>query len=78
MNQLKINIPEDIAIIAFDDHEVFNIYAPSITAVAQPIKKLARQSINALLNMLDTNGTSKISEKIEVPAKLIIRDSTGV
>lgn len=78
MNQLKIRTPEDLAIVAFDDHEVFNIYSPSITAVAQPIKKLARQSINALLNMLDTNGSSKMSEKIEVPAELIIRDSTSV
>lgn len=76
MNQLKIHIPDGIAIVAFDDHEVFNIYSPSITAVAQPIKKLALQSINVLLNMLNAKGDSKKTEKIEVAAKLIVRDST--
>ncbi len=76
MNQLKINTPGGIAIVAFDDHEVFNIYSPSITAVAQPIKKLALQSINALLNMLNAKRDSRKTEKIEVAAALIIRDST--
>ncbi|MBB5440263.1 LacI family transcriptional regulator [Pedobacter sp. AK017] len=76
MSQLNINIPEDIAMVVFDDHEVFNIYSPSITAVAQPIKKLAMQSIHALLKMLDPKGDSNKPEQVVVPAELLVRDST--
>lgn len=78
LNQLEMRTPEDVAIVAFDDHEVFNIYSPTITAVAQPIKKLAQQSINALLKMLDAKASTQTIEKIEVAAELIIRDSTQV
>ncbi|MNJ87361.1 HTH-type transcriptional regulator DegA [compost metagenome] len=78
LNQLKMRTPENVAVVAFDDHEVFNIYSPTITAVAQPIKKLAQQSINALLKMLDAKASPQTLEKIEVAAELIIRDSTQV
>ncbi|MBE9601529.1 LacI family DNA-binding transcriptional regulator [Pedobacter sp. MC2016-24] len=78
LNQLKMHTPQDVAIVAFDDHEVFNIYSPTVTAVAQPIKKLAQQSINALLKMLDAKDGTQTLEKIEVAAELIIRDSTKV
>lgn len=78
LNQLKMRTPENVALVAFDDHEVFNIYSPTITAVAQPIKKLAQQSINALLKMLDAKASTQTLEKIEVAAELIIRDSTQV
>lgn len=78
MNQLKLQIPDDIAIVAFDDHEIFNIYSPTVTAVAQPIKKLARQSINALLKMLDPKSSPKGPQKIVVSAELIVRDSTTI
>ncbi|WP_228098817.1 LacI family DNA-binding transcriptional regulator [Pedobacter sp. MC2016-24] len=77
INELKMSTHKDLALVAFDDHEVFNIYSPSITAVAQPIRKLARQSINAFLKMLDADGRSNNAEKIEVPAELMIRYSTG-
>lgn len=78
LNQLKMRTPENVAVVAFDDHEVFNIYSPTITAVSQPIKKLAQQSINALLKMLDAKASPQTLEKIEVAAELIIRDSTQV
>ncbi|HMI01148.1 MAG TPA: substrate-binding domain-containing protein [Pedobacter sp.] len=76
LNQLNLKIPEDIAIIGFDDHEIFNIYKPSITAVAQPLMELANQSINALLNMMNSKKTGENPQKIIVKADLIIRDST--
>lgn len=75
LNQLKIKTPEDIAVVAFDDHDVFNIYSPTITAVCQPINELARESIRILLHEL-SGGQPKIIQKTIVPAKLIERDST--
>jgi len=77
MNQLQLKTPDDIAIIAFDDHNVFDIYSPTVTAVAQPIDELARQSINVLLNQLDAKKSAKISQKIVVSANLIKRGSTS-
>lgn len=78
LNQLGYNIPKDMAIIAFDDHQVFDFYPPTITAVAQPISELAKQSIKVLLNMLDKPKEQRQVQKVIVPAHFIIRDSTAV
>jgi LacI family transcriptional regulator len=76
LNQLKLKTPDDLAVIAFDDHQVFDIYSPTITAVAQPIDELARQSIRILLNELSAEKSVKITQKTVVSAKLIEREST--
>ncbi len=76
LNQLKLKTPDDIAIVAFDDHDVFNIYSPSITAVAQPINELAKESIRILLDELRGRKINRTAQKMVVQAKLIVRDST--
>jgi len=78
LNQLGYKIPGTMAIIAFDDHQVFDFYAPTITAVAQPISELARQSIKVLLSMLDKPKEHRQIQKVIVPAHFIIRDSTSL
>lgn len=69
-----LKIPHDIAVVAFDDHDVFDIYTPSITAVAQPIPEMAQQLIDILLN--DIKSKKRTIQQKVVPAKLILRDST--
>lgn len=76
LGKLKFKIPQDMAVIAFDDHQAFDIYTPTITAVAQPIDELAKKSIHTLLNMLNSQSTIYKKEKVIVPANLIVRDST--
>lgn len=74
IQDLGLNIGKDMAVIAFDDHDVFDIYNPPITAINQPIKEMSNQLINVLLEEIE--GKSTTLQKIIVPAKLIIRDST--
>jgi LacI family transcriptional regulator len=76
LNLLHLKTPDDIAVVAFDDHQVFDIYSPTITAVSQPLDELARQSIEILLSQLGDKKSAKISQKTVVSAKLIEREST--
>lgn len=76
LNQLNLKTPDDIAVVAFDDHSVFDIYSPTITAVAQPINELAKHSIGILLDNLTGINPSVKSTKIVVSAKFIERQST--
>ncbi len=75
LNSIGLKIPEDIAVIAFDDHEVFDFYSPRITAMAQPIDELARQSIRVLLEMLNSSLSDRKIEKVVVSGRLMSRDS---
>lgn len=74
INKLKIKIPEDIAIVAFDDQEFFKIYNPSITAVSQPIKDISIKLIDILLQKMES--IDKPIEKVILPTNLIIRNSS--
>lgn len=76
LNQLNLKTPQDIAVVAFDDHDAFDTYLPTITAVAQPINALAKETIGILLNELNAVPAEKVLQQKIVPAKLIKRDST--
>lgn len=76
INKLGLDIPGDISIISFDDHEVFNICNPSISAVSSPLDKLAISLFETLLDKLENkNGLQDFTQTIIRP-ELILRGST--
>ncbi len=74
INQLKLSIPNDLAVISFDDHVAFDLHNPPITAITQPIEIMAEQLINILLSKLAF--TNKQTHQIILPGLLIHRNST--
>lgn len=77
LEALKINrsnIGKDIAVISFDDHDLFRLYNPTITAVAQPIAEMTKQAMNTLLKQMNSNTLT--AKKIVVRSDLIIRESS--
>ena len=76
LNELKLRVPEDIAVIAFDDHDVFNIYNPSISAIAQPLDEMAKQLFKMLLDKLENRVRLKDLSKVIIQPELILRGST--
>jgi LacI family transcriptional regulator len=76
IKNLGLAIPDDIAVIGFDDNTHFNLFTPSITAVAQPIKEIAEEVVQQLLNALSNERESKIRRMVMLPIKLIVRNSS--
>ena len=76
INELGLNVPKDISIIAFDDHDVFNIYNPSISAIAQPLDEMAKQLFKTLLDKLENKVRLKDLSKVIIQPELILRGST--
>ncbi len=77
ISQLKLSIPQDIAIVSFDDHDLFRIHKPGITVVAQPIEKIAQTVIDTLLNRLQNSSfTTQPTELITLSTTLISRESS--
>jgi LacI family transcriptional regulator len=73
---LKYNIPEDIGIVVFDDHYLFKLFTPSITAIAQPIKEISEQVINLMLKSISGPKINKPVKKLIIPTSLMIRGSS--
>lgn len=76
INESGLNIPGDISIIAFDDHDVFNIYNPSISAIAQPLDEMAKQLFKTLLDKLENKVRLKDLTRVIIQPELILRGST--
>lgn len=62
------------AMVSFDDHTLFKLFRPSITAVSQPIEALASELISNLLAQLD--GKTKEIKQVSLPSELIVRESS--
>lgn len=70
-----LTIPDDLAVISFDDHVVFNLSRPSISAIVQPVEQIAEEVINTLLSRLDNPNHKK--KALELEASLLIRQSSS-
>lgn len=73
LNQLNISIPDDISVIGFDDIPTAAYYSPPLSTIAQDYVTLSKEIVSRLNKLV--SGEHKL-ESIEVPTKLIIRNTT--
>lgn len=78
MTQLKLKVPEDLAVISFDDHDIFELFATPVTAIAQPIEKIAHKVIGLLLDRLDPEKVSAEPREVVLKTKMKVRGSSVV
>lgn len=71
-----IRVPEDVAIVGFDDADWMQTTWPSITAVAQPVAALAERAVAALLTRVE-GGTGGFPVQHLEPCTMQIRQSAG-
>jgi DNA-binding LacI/PurR family transcriptional regulator len=68
-----IRVPEDVAIIGYDDIQLAKYSRPALTTVRQDLAKAGRLMVSKLLN--SSGGGEMISERL--PTDVIIRESCG-
>jgi len=76
INSLGLKVPTDLAVISFDDYDVFKLYSPPVTAIAQPIEEIADNVITVLLSRLNHTGDNKDIKAITLKTDLRIRNSS--
>ena len=78
---LKLPVPKKVAIVAFDDLEMFDIFLPPVTVLRQPIQELGRCAAELLFARLKApRGESVASDDSRnhvLPVELVIRRSCG-
>jgi LacI family transcriptional regulator len=75
IRQLGLSIPNDIAVVCFDDHELFSLYPPGITAIRQPIEEIAKTAVAILMSEMGQSDNTCHKKQVKLPAKLIERNS---
>jgi DNA-binding LacI/PurR family transcriptional regulator len=73
--QARRRVPEDVAVIGFDDSPVARVSRPSLSSVRQPIAELGHQSVALLFDQIaDPEGEPRHTI---VQAEIAIRESTA-
>ncbi|MFB7558479.1 LacI family DNA-binding transcriptional regulator [Streptomyces brevispora] len=67
-------IPDDVALIGFDDSAVARHMDPALTSVRQPIEEMGRAMTRVLLDLIA--GENAERSQIVLPTELIVRDSS--
>jgi LacI family transcriptional regulator len=75
LNEVKIKIPSDIAVVGFNRNDVFNLFYSPITYINQPIDQIAREAVDILIDKMKNGENSMKSTSIAEP-ELIIQNSS--
>jgi len=78
---LKLNVPKDVALVGFDDLQMFDIFLPPVTVVRQPLEDLGRRAAEMLLEQLHAPPRAEDAafevRNVVLPVELIVRRSCG-
>jgi DNA-binding LacI/PurR family transcriptional regulator len=74
IQEADLRVPEDVAVIGFDDLPIATQTKPALTTVRQPIAEKAAQATSVLLNLIEQRIEPPV--QILLPTQLIIREST--
>lgn len=74
LNQQKIEIPNQLAVIAFDKTEAFDLFYTTITYVNQPLSELGAEAVKLLNESIISKGSDKT---IFLKAELVKQKSTA-
>ncbi len=70
-----VRIPEDIAVVGFDDLHSQTSMVPKLTTIRQPIKRVGAMVVDTLIDIIE-NGVTP-ARRLILPTELVIRESCG-
>lgn len=75
LDQEGIRVPEDVAVVGFDDMLGFSLFRTPITVVAQPTQELGRLAVDLLFDRI--TEPDRPARTVRVPPELVVRRSCG-
>lgn len=75
INNMGKRIPEDIAVISFDDTTAYAVAKTSITAIKQPVEQMCKEAVRILMKSIDQSECKINPEQVILDASFIVRES---
>jgi LacI family transcriptional regulator len=73
-SELGVDVPEDLAVVGFDDIAIAGLIQPALTTVRQEMHAIGEAAAEALGQMIDDPETQPVRRI--VPTRLVVRSST--
>ena len=74
---LGVKMPSDIAFAGFDDFEMAEFTAPSLTVVRQHALEMGRIATSLLFDRIERGEMPKTGNRIVLPVEIVLRRSCG-
>lgn len=74
LKELKIKIPEEAAVVGFDNTYLCKITSPTLTSVSQPIDEIARLAIERMMEIIRHKTADCVRYQLET--RVVTREST--
>ena len=68
------SIPQDVAVVGFDDVQLASYITPTLTTVRAPIEEVGREAVRQLKRLIDGQPVEPLTL---LPTELVIRESCG-
>lgn len=75
MNELQIKVPEQIAVVGFDETDAFDLFYAPVTYVKQPMQKLGYEALKLLLETMENPETKNA---VVLDTELVIKKSSVI
>ena len=75
IREADLNIPNDIALVGFDDVSIAIQLDPPLTTIRQPIQRMGAQAVETLINLIQRAETE--ATQIIMQPELVVRNSCG-
>jgi DNA-binding LacI/PurR family transcriptional regulator len=75
LRQVGKRVPEDVAVVGFDDITFASLVTPALTTVAQPKYRMGQMAMERLLQLLH-GGDARSRQTVLIP-ELVVRESCG-
>ncbi|MBX3048896.1 MAG: LacI family DNA-binding transcriptional regulator [Anaerolineales bacterium] len=73
LKEQGVRVPQDVAVVGFDDVPLAASYKPALTTIAQPIEELGQHAVDMLITLIEQRPKELLTEVL--PSNLIIRES---
>jgi len=73
--ELGIRIPEDLALVSFDDFEWAELFRPRLTVIAQPLHAMGKQAVDLVISRLE--DPSLPVRRVVMATTFVHRESCG-
>lgn len=72
-----LRVPEDIAVVGFDDIPLASMVEPPLTTIRQPIEQTGEIAAKLLIDLIE-NSAGTLTHRVVLPTELVIRASCGM
>ncbi|MEJ2869358.1 LacI family DNA-binding transcriptional regulator [Actinomycetospora sp. OC33-EN08] len=75
LREAGARVPDDVAVVAFDDFAWADLFSPRLTVMAQPFERIAAEAVRLLLRRRARPEASP--EVLRLPPSFVVRESCG-